>query len=137
MAFLAFCPESWRRRYSRLITVSPSTSSGVSAVLRARSLRCCLVGRRRHSRSSTSWSTPRDIPRQSTRTKHTDLPPVDYPTIMNRFARHGLTGLAATNGLDEEENRTLLTTRNLDIAAHLVMSGLSRIWKPVPERRTP
>ena len=65
------------------------------------------------------------------------LPAIDYPAIVSRFARHGLTGLAAANGLNERENRGLLTTRNLDIAVHLIMSGLSRVSKPVPEQKLP
>ena len=65
------------------------------------------------------------------------LPAVDYPAIVNRLAEHGLTGLTAANGLDEQENRMLLTTRNLEIAVHLVMSGLSRVWNPVTEQRSP
>ena len=60
------------------------------------------------------------------RSETAGLPAVDYPAIVNRFARHGLTGLAAANGLNEEENGTLLTTRNLDIAVHLVMSNAHR-----------
>ena len=31
----------------------------------------------------------------------------------------------------------LLTTRSLDIAVHLVMSGLNRIWDPAQEQRLP
>ncbi|MCY4028511.1 MAG: TIR domain-containing protein [Acidobacteria bacterium] len=71
---------------------------------------------------------------QAHRSAHPGLPPVDYPTIVDRLARHGLAGLAAANGLNEEENRTLLTTRNLDVAVHLVMSGLTRIWDPKQKR---
>ena len=65
------------------------------------------------------------------------LPAVDYPAIVSRLAEHGLTGLTAVNGLDEQENRMLLTTRNLEIAVHLVMSGLSRVWDPITEQRSP
>ena len=69
------------------------------------------------------------------RATNAGLPPIDYPAIVNRFAQHGLAGLAAANGLDERENRMLLTTRSLDNAIHLVMSGLNRIWDPAQEQR--
>ena len=67
---------------------------------------------------------------ESHRSEHAGLPEVDYLTITNRLSEHGLTLLTATNGLDEEENSMLLKTRNVDIAVHLVMSGLSRVWEP-------
>ena len=65
------------------------------------------------------------------RSANAGLPAVNYPAIVSRLAERGLIGLTATNGLDEQENRILLTTRNLEIAIHLVMKGLSRVWDPI------
>ena len=44
--------------------------------------------------------------------------------------------LRLTDSMSQRTAR-LLTTRNLDIAVHLIMSGLSRVLKPVPEQKLP
>jgi hypothetical protein len=56
-----------------------------------------------------------------------NLPPVDYPALVQELDAYGLAGLNATNGLSEQENRELLATGSIDSALFLLMKGLSSI----------
>ena len=53
------------------------------------------------------------------------LPPVDYEGLVGELNRYGVSGLAATNRLTEEENRFLFATANVDAAVYLIMKGLA------------
>lgn len=57
------------------------------------------------------------------------LPDVSYDAATAELEKYGVQGLAATNGLTEEENRELFTTGSVDAALFLVMKGLSAIWQ--------
>ena len=66
------------------------------------------------------------------RAEDPELPAVDYPAMASRLAATGVGGLAANNGLTDDENRRLLTTRSLDEAVHLVMTGLYNRFASAP-----
>jgi hypothetical protein len=55
------------------------------------------------------------------------LPPIDYGAAVARLGRYGTRGIAAANGLEEEENRYLFHTASVDAALYLVMKSLTAI----------
>ena len=56
------------------------------------------------------------------------LPDMNYGAATAELEKYGVPGLAATNGLSEDENRELFNTGSVDAALFLIMKGLSAIW---------
>jgi hypothetical protein len=56
------------------------------------------------------------------------LDDASYDTVSAELEKYGVRGLAATNGLTEEENLELFTTGSADAALFLVMKGLCTMW---------
>lgn len=52
---------------------------------------------------------------------------VDYDALVEEFNQYGVSGLAASNGLSEDENRFLFTTASVDAGLYLIMKGLTTI----------
>jgi hypothetical protein len=56
------------------------------------------------------------------------LPDMNYDVVRAELEKYGAPGLAAVNGLSEDENRELFKTGSVDAALFLIMKGLSAIW---------
>jgi hypothetical protein len=57
------------------------------------------------------------------------LPAVDYGAIIDELTRHGVAGLAATNGLTAEENIELFRVASIDAALYLIIKGLAKLTR--------
>jgi hypothetical protein len=58
-----------------------------------------------------------------------DLSDMDYTAAASELEKYGVQGLAATNGLTEQENHELFMTGSVDAAVYLTMKGLSAIQR--------
>ena len=56
------------------------------------------------------------------------LPDMNYDLVKAELEKYGVAGLAAANGLSEDENQELFKTGGVDAALFLIMKGLSAIW---------
>ena len=52
----------------------------------------------------------------------------EYPAIADELKRRGLAGLR--NGLTDDENRELATTRSAERIVELVLRGIQQSWRP-------
>lgn len=59
------------------------------------------------------------------RARNPALHSVDYGEIVDEFARCGVKGLAARNGLSPDENEELFQAGSVDAAVYLIMKGLA------------
>lgn len=68
------------------------------------------------------------------RAKEPALPGIDYDEVVSELERCGVDGLAAGNGLSENENVELMEAASIDAALYLIMKGLAAKRRSSPLR---
>jgi SLOG cluster2/TIR domain len=87
-----------------------------------------LSNRYQQSISSEYSATLSFFERRRSQLPSLGLAEVGYDAATAALEKYGVQGVAATNGLTEEENLELFTTGSADAALFLVMKGLCTIW---------